>query len=626
MRGGDGGGDLVHARGGARGGLRMIAALVAAGLAVVTSGFARAGAAPQANQNTAGILPLSAVHEGMRGYGLTVIQGTAIQRFDIDVLGVLRGESNSDTDLILFRASGPLIAKAGGTASGMSGSPIYLDGRLAGALSYGYHFPGPDSDLSLATPIEEMLKMVSAPKPVPAPSSLNGPREYRSDVPIPTPAGPLRRVLVVASTEAAAAYNAHRAPGIAAVAPTTVPMTAAGVTPAGMRVLERAFKRFNLLPFQGYGGHRTFDPPPIEPGASLGVELVRGDVEVGAIGTATYRRGDTVLGFGHPLMNAGQASLFLTTAWIDTVVRSLDFPFKEGSFGPAAGTLTQDRTTGIAGELGRFPRAFAIRVNTKDLDTGVAHAYGAQVVRRVDLAESLVPSAVLSLIQRGLDRVAGGSAAVRITLRAGGLKKPVVREDLAYDINDIATAAALDVPAATQLLFGNFFQDLDPVDMTVDVVVSTKPNMALLVGARPDIRTVHPGDSVQVLVRIRPFGEDDPQSRTITFTVPHDFPEGPAFLLVGTAGALNDSSSPQDKFQTLVAGESSPNGASSLVSAIDDFENEDKNTDVIVQLVPESVLTAVGANANPSFESAAGTTVETGWVVLGKFQIPMTVK
>jgi SpoIVB peptidase S55 len=599
-----------------RGAVRAVAAIVAAGLGVITPGLPPAGADPQA------VLPLAAVHAGMRGYGLTVIHGTTIQRFDIDVLGVLRGENSSDTDLILFRASGPLISRAGGTASGMSGSPIYLNGRLAGALSYGYHFPGPDADLSLATPIEQMLKMVAAPTPAAWPQ----PRKYRSPVPIATSAGPLRRVLVVGSTAEAAAYNAHAAPGTAAVAPATVPMTAAGVSPGGMRVLEQAFKRFNIVPRQSYASRRAFDAPRIEPGASLGVELVRGDVEVGAIGTATYRSGDTVLGFGHPLMNAGSASLFLATAWIDTVVRSLDFPLKEGSFGPAAGTLTQDRTTGIAGVLGRFPRAFAIRVNTRDLDTGATHAYGAQTVRRQDLAESLVPSAVLSLIQRGLDRVAGGSAAIRITLRARGFKAPVVREDLAYDVGDIATAAALDVPAATQLLFGNFFQDVDPVDMTVDVAVSAKPNMALLVSARPSARTVHAGDRVQVEVRIRPFGGGEPQARTLSFTVPRDFPEGAAFLLVGTSGALNDATSPAEKFQSLVAAEPTPSGAESLASAIEQFENEGKNTDLIVQLVPQAVLTAVGANANPSFESPAGTTVETDWVVLGKYQIPMTVK
>jgi len=597
--------------------MRAVAAIIAVGLSLVTAGLPPAGADPRA------VLPLSAVHAGMRGYGLTVVHGTTIQRFDISVLGVLKGEGASDTDLILFRASGPLITRAGGTASGMSGSPIYLNGRLAGALSYGYHFPGPDADLSLATPIEQMLKTLAAPAP--APQTL-WPREYRSDAPIATAFGPLRRVIVVGSTAAAAAYNAHAAAGTAAVAPVMVPMTAAGVTPGGMRVLERALKRFNLVPRQSYAGGSSFIAPPIEPGASLGVELVRGDVEVGAIGTATYRRGNLVLGFGHPLMNAGTASLFMTSAWIDTIVRSLDFPFKEGSFGPAVGTLTQDRTTGIAGMLGQFPRAFVVRVNTRDLDTGRAHSYSAQVVRRQDLAGSLVPSAVLSLIQRGLDRVAGGSAAVRISLRARNLKSPAVREDLAYDVGDIATAAALDVPVATQLLFTNFFEELDPVDLTVDISVTAKPNMALLVGARPNVRTVRPGDRVQVEVRVRPFGGGQAESRTVTFTVAKDFPEGPAFLLVGTAGSLNDSSSPADKFQALVAAEATPSGAESLESAIDQFENQGKNTDLIIQLVPEAVLTAVGANANPSFESPAGTTLETDWVVLGKYQIPMTVK
>ena len=609
---------MNHAADGVRSAVRAAAAVVAVALASLG---ASAAGSPPAGADPQTVLPLSAVHVGMRGYGLTVVHGTTIQRFDVNVLGVLKGEGASDTDLILFRAGGPLITQAGGTASGMSGSPIYLNGRLAGALSYGYHFPGPDADLSLATPIEQMLRLVG-----PGAAQAAAPREYRSEAPIATALGPLRRIIVVGSTAAAAAYNRHAAAGSAAVAPTAVPMTATGVTPAAMRILQRTLERYNLVPRQGYGGQRTFTAPPLQPGASLGVELVRGDVDVGAIGTATYRRGNVVLGFGHPLMNAGSASLFMTSAWIDTIVRSLDFPFKEGSFGPATGTLTQDRSFGVAGTLGQFPRAFTVRVNSRDLDTGVSHAYGAQVVRRQDLAESLVPAAVLSLIQRALDRVAGGSAAVRITLRARGLTSPVVREDLAYDVNDIATAAALDVPAATQLLFGNFFNELDPIDLTVDVAVTTRPNMALLVGARPNVRTVHAGDHVQVEVRVRPFGGGDPEVRTVTFTVPQEFPEGPAFLLVGTIGALNDSAAAADKFQALVGLEATPSGAESLASAVDQFENDGKNTDVIVQLVPESVLTAVGANANPSFESPAGVTVETDWVVLGKYQIPMTVK
>ncbi len=569
------------------------------------------------------ILPLSRVRAGMTGYGLTVVHGTTIDRFAVRILGVLHG--GPATDLILFRVSGPAVQAAGGTASGMSGSPLYVDGRIIGALSYGYHFAGPDADLSLATPIEEMLRELSPGRPA---AGGERPRTYEASPPIPTPAGTIARVVVMDSPADAAAYNAHPLPQVAAVAPVAVPVFASGVTPAAMAVLSRTLRRYNISPRQGYGGRKEFPAPPIEPGSSFGVELVRGDVEVGAIGTVTYRRGDLILGFGHPLLGAGDVSMLLTSAWIDTVVRSLDFPFKEGSLGGLLGTVAQDRAVGVGGVIGRFPRTFGVRVRVHDEDRGRAKELGAQVIRRPDLAEGLVPMAVLSLVQKALDRVAGGSAEVRIALRARGVPHEIVREDLAYDIGDIGTASVLDVPEATQLLFGNFFRDLDPIDMSVEIAVRSRPNTALLVAARPDVRTVSRGGQVRVAVRVRPYEQPAEVSRQVEFTVPRDFPVGPAFLLVGTAGWLNASNPlpPDQQFQQLVQQEGTPPGTRSLEETIDRFEHDGKNTDVIVELVPEAVLTAVGSNANPGFEAPAGTSIPSEWVVLGRFQIPMTVK
>lgn len=591
-----------------------VVVILAVGLVAATP------AHPDPSTDSPPILPLSQVRSGMTGYGLTVVHGTTIQRFDVKILGVLHGGPASD--LILFRASGPLIRESGGTASGMSGSPIYVGGRLAGALSYGYHFAGPDADLSLATPIEEMLKVLERP----AALASWAPRVYRADGILDTPAGPLRQVLVLGSVAEAAAYNARAVPGTRAVAPVEVPLLTSGMTPAALGLLGRTLGRYHIVPRQIYGGRGTFPTPPVQPGSSLGVELVRGDVEVGAIGTVTYRRGNEILAFGHPLLNAGSAPMLLTSAWIDTVVRSVDFPFKEGSFGALLGTLTQDRGVGIAGRLGRLPALFGVRVWVRDLDHGTTRSLGAQVVRRPDLAEDLVPTTVLSLVQRALDRVAGGSATVRIALRARHLPREVVREDRTYDVADIATTSVLDVPQATQLLFGNFFRDLDPIDMSVDIAVTARPNTALLVEARPSARTVRPGEALTVRVRLQPYGGGPPLSRTVEVPVPQDFPVGPAFLLVGTAGALNDSTPPDQKFQQLVALERSPIGTGSLDEAIDQFENAGKNTEVMVELVPEAVLVAAGSNANPGFEAPAGTSFETPWVVLGRFQIPMTVK
>jgi hypothetical protein len=595
--------------------IAIVAAVALAGTAV--QGVAQAPPGPPT-------MSLSAVRPGMTGYGLTVIHGTAIQRFDVTILGILHGGGAAGGDLILFRAGGALMKEAGGNAAGMSGSPIYLGGRIVGALSYGYQFPGPDANLSLATPIEEMFKVLGG-----GPAVAGTPaRVFTADHSLATPAGPLTRVLIMDSAVDAAAYNARPLPETAAVVPTAVPLFSSGMSPSAFTLLSRVLRRYNVVPHQRYASTRTFTAPPLQPGSSLGVELVRGDTDVGAIGTVTYRRGDQILAFGHPFLNAGQASMLLSTAYIDTVVRALDEPFKEGSIGALIGTVSQDRSVGVAGTVGKFPRTFGVRVEVRDADAGTTHALGAQVVRRPDLAEGLVPTAVLSLVQRGLDRVAGGSAQVRIALRARDFPGQIVREDLAYDIGDIATASVLDVPVATQLLFGNFFSSMDPSDMAIAVTVTNRPNTALLVGAHPNTTTIRPGDTLRVAVAVRPYGDGEEASQILQFAVPENFPSGPAFLLVGTAGTLNNANgaSPADQFQALVQQEATPLGTASLAEAIDQFENEGKNTDLLVELVPEGVLTAVGNNANPGFELPAGTTEPTPWVVLGKFQIPVTVR
>jgi SpoIVB peptidase S55 len=569
------------------------------------------------------ILPLGQVRPGMTGYGLTVIHGTKIDRFSVRILGILRGGQSSD--LILFRATGPVIDEAGGTAAGMSGSPIYVDDRLIGALSYGYKFAGQDADVSLATPIEDMLKLLGA-APGDREAARLSPRFYESAEPFPAPAGLISRVLLMRSTADAAAYNAHPLPHILAVAPAAVPLFAAGVSPKAYALLSRTMARYNAVLMQGYGGRKEFAAPPLQPGSSLGVELARGDMEIGAIGTVTYRRGNQIIGFGHPLLNAGPASLPLTAAWIDTVVRAIDAPFKEGSIGPLVGMVNQDRGTGLVGDVGRFPRLFAVRVRVRDGQRGAIRESDAQVVLRPDLAESLVPTVALSAVQRSLDRVSGGSASVDIELRVRGLPGKIERQDLAYDVADIATASVLDVPGATQLLFGNFFKTLDPIDMTIDIELRNQANTALLVAADTDARTVAAGQAMTVQIGLWPYNGAARVDRTVRFNVPRNFPPGPAFLLVGSAGGINDPTPLDQKFQTLVALQGTPVGAaSSLSEAVDQFEDLGKNTEILVTLVPAPVLQALGLNANPAFVPA-GTILPTDWVVLGRFQIPMVVK
>ena len=248
-------------------------------------------------------MPLSAVRAGMTGYGLTVLHGTTIQRFDVKILGILHG---GPTDLVLFRAGGPAIQEAGGNAAGMSGSPIYIGGRMLGALSYGYEFPGPDADLSLATPIEAMLKVLGTPRgsarvarppgctrptgrsrrrwPADLPRARDEFRRGRRGLQRPPAAGD-RRVRTGCGVAVRVRRHARGVSGPVAGASPVQRQPAPAVRRVGRRLRRRR----------------------CSPGSSLGVELVRGDAEMGGIGTVTYRRGDQILAFGHPMLNAGSA-------------------------------------------------------------------------------------------------------------------------------------------------------------------------------------------------------------------------------------------------------------------------------------------------------------------------------
>lgn len=131
---------------------------------------------------------------------------------------------------------------------------------------------------------------------------------------------------------------------------------------------------------------------------------------------------------------------------------------------------------------------------------------------------------------------------------------------------------------------------------------------------------------MEVAVKLKPHGGTTATTRVVDFTVPEDFPTGPAFLLVGASGGLNTPAPPSQQFAQLVAQLGTPPTVGSLDAEIDQFEHSGKNTEVLVELVPEPVLIAAGSNANPGFDTQAGTSIPTDWVVLGRFQIPMTVK
>ena len=236
------------------------------------------------------LMPVEDLKAGMRGYAKTVISGDTIETFPVEVLGVTGGDSMGYQ--ILIRAGGDVIARSGGIAQGMSGSPVYIDGRLAGAIAYGKAFTDPH--YCLLTPIHDMLDILDKPEP-------------------------------------------HRAVS-PSLLPKGTPLLAGGFTPAGISVLEEGLEPFGLTVADTGASGTASSAKDLEPGSSVGVALIQGDLTLGALGTVTWTdEQGRILAFGHPFMSRGAADFFLTKTWVLASLPNLQAAYKVGNIGAAAG-------------------------------------------------------------------------------------------------------------------------------------------------------------------------------------------------------------------------------------------------------------------------------------------------
>jgi hypothetical protein len=303
-------------------------------------------------------MPVSEIRTGMTGVGRTVFEGSELQEFKVQILGVLHNVQGPKRDLILARLDGGPLAQTG-VAQGMSGSPVYIDGRLIGAVSYSI---GAFSKEPIAgiTPIEEMKDATSMPR-------ARAPSQVRLELPV------TRESLAAALT----ATYARLAPfaarpadvqtiGIPAAAgaqlgammrPISTPLLMGGFEPDIADFVAGAFRDSGFTPMITGAASSDVEPPtgPLREGDAVGVSLIAGDLEMGATGTVTHIDGDRVYAFGHPFYNLGPAEFPMTRAHVYTMLPSLMTSFKISSLGETIGTMQQDRATAIAGTLGKGP-------------------------------------------------------------------------------------------------------------------------------------------------------------------------------------------------------------------------------------------------------------------------------
>jgi hypothetical protein len=467
--------------------------------------------------------PVDELKAGMVGIGRTVFEGDRLDEFKVHILGVLRNVIGPQRNLILARLEGGPLAHTG-VIAGMSGSPVYIDGRLLGAVSYSL---GQFSKEPIAgiTPIGEMIDA----------ATFTTPRRPAARVELLVPITPeglrasLREAFSWARPFADTPSDVQVLGGSGVqtglgtlLRPIATPLTLGGFDAGVIDPIASAFRDQGFVPIlagsaalQANGNGGT--PRPLRPGDPVGVALMSGDLELGATGTVTDVDGSRVYAFGHPFYGLGPTQFPMTRAYVHTLLPSLASSFKIASTGEVIGTFQQDRATTIAGTLGPAPSLIPVRI-TLTSERGTKRTFNMAMVNDQLFTPLLAYVSIVNTLTSYERQNGAGSYVVRGT---ASVKKygDVSFEDL-FSGDQPSIGAATYVVAPINFLLRNAFEDveLERVDLVIDA--SEEPRSATIERVWIDGNRIRPGAKVDLKVLLRTYRGDE-----ITRTLPVEIPE-----------------------------------------------------------------------------------------------------
>lgn len=491
----------------------------------------------QLRGSDAAIMDVSEVRPGMRGYGLTVFRGTQPERFEVEVIDVLH-HFRPDQDLILVRTIHPILEEAP-TVGGMSGSPIYLEDRLVGAYAYGW--PYGRQPVAGVTPIRNMLAEIdrpvrpdSFPWAVPLPASSEERPARRRDATSARPyLGTEPRGALAALAEQAQRLAIPRTSTAtsATMIPASTPLLVGGLEPSVVAMMAEQLAPFGLDVLQAGGGGTMAaasggPPPRFVDGGGLAVTLARGDIASTVVGTVTHVRGDRLVAFGHPMLEAGETGLPTAVARVLHILASFQRSFKIAEPVAPLGALVQDRQATIVVDQQLQPAMVPVRLRLR----GVPDALRTEWNFEVATHRALTPLLVFTSVTNAVKSVAADHAHVMFDATSRvwieGRSEPVEVHDVGHAATGPASAGALQQLRGfdlVELAFNNPFVVSRPTRIEVDLSLRFAHETAEIVDASVASTEVDPGERVNVRVVMRRYGEPE-QVRV----VPVDIPESAA--------------------------------------------------------------------------------------------------
>ncbi|MBC7796798.1 MAG: hypothetical protein H7Z37_07995 [Pyrinomonadaceae bacterium] len=511
-------------------------------------------------------LPLSDVKAGMRGTARTVFSGSESEEFEVEILGVMPGFIGPKHPAIIGRLSGK-NAERTGVFAGMSGSPVFIDGKLVGAISFS--FPFSKEPIAGITPIETMIEIFERKNVIKTqtePRAVSFAQLTALDLQPTLPKQPI----------ASSPFMAAIAPDSPLVkllgqqfAPIATPLVFSGMNQETLNQFSTQLIANGVLPVSSVGGSaelkslKKSTDKTLLPGDSVTVALARGDYSLAAAGTVTYRDGDKIYAFGHPFLNLGVTEMPMLESSVVIVIPNANNSFKLSVPGDMVGTLGQDRSTGIYGELGKTPKMIPVKINVKT-SNNAAQIYDFEIVKDPFLTPLLLNMTVFNSIT-ATERAIGDSTIV-ISGKINVKNAPPILLERKISASNAPVFAASSVATPTSLLLSSGFENIELSGIEINVTSTDTKNEATLQSLTIDKTQVKAGETFEMSASIRnDSGKSSVQK--IPITLPKETAAGTYLVYIGDGNSLNQVSATRSFV---------PKNVSDLVNIINQVKKSDR--------------------------------------------------
>ena len=488
------------------------------------------------------LYPLEDLRPGMKGIARTVFAGTEPQEFSLEILGVLPGFTGPRQSTIIAKLSGTNVDKTG-VFAGMSGSPVFIDDRLVGAIAYS--FPFSKEPICGITPIRQMIDNFEQGNDKPKRNAEAratsftelASADWKPRLPKPS----FTSMSLIAPVTAGSPLAPLMGQQIQQIA---TPVVFSGISQDSLSMFSAELTRSGLLPVSGVGGSAAitplepFDEKTLTPGASVSVQLVRGDYSIAASGTVTFRDGERIYAFGHPFLGLGGSDMPMTESSVVTVIANSYNSFKLAVPGRMVGSISQDRATGVFGQLGHAPRMIPVKINLHTSRDRVEQ-FSYEVVSDEFLTPLLVNITVFNTIATRERSVGESTIAINGSIAVDG-QAPIAVQRRFSSANAAALAAG-SIAAPVSSLLSSGFDEVNIKGIVLDVDSSEEKRAATLERISLDRTEVGRGDQVEIQAYVRTDSGKQFVER-IPVQIPADAPSGQLMIMIGDGATLQEAS------------------------------------------------------------------------------------